>query len=262
MSHAPREPLQGTLSIEQLEVLAADLPDEFPGAGLLQDGELLAYLLTWRRLLDGTGIRARGVVHLGANVGEELGVYLLLGFADVLMIEANPAAIPALTRNVAAINGVAARFDEPMRLAPASRARALHCAVGAAAGEVTLHVTDVPTLSSLMRPLLDADEVPCFAVVEEARVAMRRLDEILADTPGEFNALRLNIQGSELLALEGAGRWLAQCQLIYCEVNLAERYAGCPRIDEIDAFLGARGFVRKWGHQWSPTGGDAVYVRR
>ena len=62
------------------------------------------------------------MVHVGANVGEELGVYLLLGFADVLMIEANPAAIPALTRNVAAINGVAARFDEPMRLAPASRA--------------------------------------------------------------------------------------------------------------------------------------------
>jgi hypothetical protein len=50
------------------------------------------------------------MVHVGANVGEELGVYLFLSFERILMVEANPAAIPALVRNLAALNALPARI--------------------------------------------------------------------------------------------------------------------------------------------------------
>ena len=60
------------------------------------------------------------------------------------------------------------------------------------------------------------------------------------------------------------GRWLAQCQLIVLRRSTSpSATTGCDRrIDEIDAFLGARGFVREVGAaSRSPTGGDAVYVQ-
>lgn len=268
-----REPSQSALPIvfltADLEALAADLPAEFPGAGLLQDGELLAYLLVLRRLLDGAGVRPRGVIHVGASVGEELGAYLVLGFARMLMIEANPAAIPALRRNVAAINAVAARFDERMGLAPPAYAQAIHCAAGAEDGVVELAVMEVPTLSSLLPPqsaALNAEETPWFAVVDRPRVPMRRLDDLAGELANgwraqDFNVMRLNIQGAELLALRGAARWLEHIELVFTEVNLVERYGGCPRLEDLDAFMAGHGFVRKWGYRWDPTGGDAVYVR-
>ncbi len=268
-----REPSQSALPIvfltADLEALAADLPAEFPGAGLLQDGELLAYLLVLRRLLDGAGVRPRGVIHVGASVGEELGAYLVLGFARMLMIEANPAAIPALRRNVAAINAVAARFDERMGLAPPAYAQAIHCAAGAEDGVVELAVMEVPTLSSLLPPqsaALNAEETPWFAVVVPPRVPLRRLDDLAGELGNGWRAqvssvMRLNIQGAELLALRGAARWLEHIELVFTEVNLVERYGGCPRLEDLDAFMAGHGFVRKWGYRWDPTGGDAVYVR-
>lgn len=265
------EPFAAIFPTAELEALAEDLPVDFPGAALLQDGELLAYQLILRRLLDGAGVRPRGVIHVGASVGEELAAYLLLGFSRTLMIEANPAAIPALEQNVAAVNRIAGRFDERMGLASApARASAVHCAAGAEDGEIELHVMAVPTLSSVLPPQTGAiarDEVEWFAVVERPRVPLRRLDRVAEELQhgwraADFNVLRLNIQGAELMALRGAERWLAHIELVFAEVNLAERYGGCPSLEQLDEFLLGHGFVRRWGYRWDPTGGDAVYVRR
>jgi FkbM family methyltransferase len=208
------------------------------------------------------------VVHVGANIGEELGVYLLLGFSRVLMIEANPAAMPALKRNVAALNALAARVDGVTGLAAGFMAESVQCAVGAEHGIVTLNVMEVPTLSSIFQPSVEAQspEASWFDVVKKAEVPMRPLDELATSLANgwsatDFNVLRLNIQGAELMALQGAARWLDHFELIFSEINLVERYAGCPRLEEIDAYLATRGFSRKWGYQWDPSGGDAAYTR-
>jgi len=262
-------PFQAAVSIAELEALPSDVPADFPGADMLRDGELLAYLLILRRLFDSEGLRPRGVIHVGASVGEELGVYLLLGFSRALMIEANPDVIPALERNVAALNALATRFDEPMGLAPPARAQAVHCAVGAENGVVMLNLMDAATLSSILPLNADAlgQDLDGFAVVRRQEVPLRRLDD-LRDTlahgaqAADFNVLRLNIQGAELMALQGAEQWLANIELVFTEINITERYDGCPGLEELDAFLTARGFVRRWGYQWDPSGGDAVYIRR
>lgn len=257
------------LSGAEQEALSSDMPPDFPALGMLRDGEMLSYLLILRRLFDSAGVRPRGVVHVGANIGEELGAYLLLGFARALMIEANPEVIPALERNVAAINALATRFDAPMGLAPPPRAQAMHCAVGADNGVVTLNVMDTATLSSIFPTnvaVLGEDE-DGWAVVSRHEVPLRRLDDLSGTLahgaqPADFNVMRLNIQGAELMALQGAEKWLAHIELIFTEINLAERYEGGSGLAEIDAFLTDRGFVRHWGYQWEPTGADAAYIRR
>jgi FkbM family methyltransferase len=71
-------------------------------------------------------------------------------------------------------------------------------------------------------------------------VATRTLDEVLNDGPVDF--LKLDIQGAELMALQGAERVLAQTAVIHCEVEFAEIYRGQCLFADVQVFLGARGF--------------------
>lgn len=272
MTQTPASPFQAVVSLPELESLSADLPDSFPSVEMLRDGEQLAYLLALRRLFDSEGLRPRGIIHVGANVGEELGLYLLLGIPRMLFIEANSAAIPELLGNVAALNKLALHSEKSLGFSSmkggAAQASAVHCAIGAETGTTVLNVMAVPTLSSLLPANIDPqrEEAPDFAVTGRTQVAMRRLEDVVATLPHgwlpeDFNILRLNIQGSELMALSGAAGWLSHCDLIFTEVNIVERYSGCPRLEDLDAFLATHGFTRRWGYQWDPSGGDAVYVR-
>jgi FkbM family methyltransferase len=77
----------------------------------------------------------------------------------------------------------------------------------------------------------------------------------------QFNFINLDIQGSELLALIGAGDILNTVDYIYIEVNTKEIYENCALLDDIDSYLGKFNFVRKnilmTQHGW----GDAFYVK-
>jgi FkbM family methyltransferase len=114
-------------------------------------------------------------------------------------------------------------------------------------------------------------------VVRTSRVETRRLDD-LPETAG-VDYLKLDVQGAEILVLQGAEARLADALVVHTEVLFVELYRGQALFGDIDAFLRARGFVL---HQLSQTGrafkpvivndningpgsqvlwGDAVYVR-
>lgn len=268
LAPSSQRPFHSFAPTTEIEDLAAPLPADFPWVEALRDGEQLLYLMMLRRLFDEAGIRPRGVVHVGANVGEELAAYLFLGFTKILLIEANPAAIPALSRNIDAFNALAARCDRITGTVPPARAESIHCAVGAEPGTATLYVTDVPTLSSLLLPNTAelTQDASWFEVRKQTPVVMRPLDDIAASLPSgwqpaDFNFLRLNIQGAELIALQGATKWLQHFQLVFSEINLVKRYDGCPQLADIDEKLAASGFTRPFSYQWDKTGGDAAYLR-
>jgi FkbM family methyltransferase len=77
----------------------------------------------------------------------------------------------------------------------------------------------------------------------------------------DFNFMNLDIQGAELLALEGAGDILNDIDYIYTEVNINEVYENCCLLHEIDNFLLKYNFKRvlisMTNHGW----GDAFYVK-
>lgn len=60
--------------------------------------------------------------------------------------------------------------------------------------------------------------------------------------PAAYDALILDTQGSELLALQGAEALLPQFQFIKTEVADFEAYEGCCQLADLDAFMTRHGF--------------------
>ncbi len=61
---------------------------------------------------------------------------------------------------------------------------------------------------------------------------------------------------------KGAIKTLNGIDYIIAEVNLAEVYKDCAKVDELDKFLGEFDFVRKDTNFAGMTWGDALYIRK
>lgn len=110
----------------------------------------------------------------------------------------------------------------------------------------TLHIGIEPMTSSLFPP--DPDVMKQFhnlwelsECVGEERVDTLRLDDIPEARPAHF--IKLDIQGAELMVLEGAKEMLADVLAIQTEVSFLPIYRGQALFGDIDAFLRANGFA-------------------
>ncbi|MEQ8999220.1 MAG: FkbM family methyltransferase [Coleofasciculus sp. B1-GNL1-01] len=87
------------------------------------------------------------------------------------------------------------------------------------------------------------------------------LQKLELDT-AEFNILNMDIQGAELLALQGTSNLLKYVDAINTKVNYEELYQDCALIDQVDDFLENHGFERvATTSPYHPSWGDAFYVR-
>ncbi|MBO9542447.1 FkbM family methyltransferase [bacterium] len=196
------------------------------------------------------GITPRGVLHVGAHEGKEAKQYAAMGVERVLFIEANPAVFARLQEN----------------LKPFPQMQAVNCAASNENGQVQLHVTSMDQSSSIL-PLKHHQALyPEIHETHRVTVEAKTLDSLLEEQqldPAGFNLLNLDIQGAELLALQGASELLRHIEAINTEVNFDELYEGCALIEHLDAFLGTHGFQRVATiTPYHPTWGDALYVKR
>jgi FkbM family methyltransferase len=103
---------------------------------------------------------------------------------------------------------------------------------------------------------------------EATAVPLRRLDAILDERPSFHpDLVKLDLQGNELGALEGAGSHLSRFEVLVLEVSVI-RIGPVPVFREVDAFMAARGFVfyDAIPQYYRPRDGalwqmDALYVR-
>ena len=79
--------------------------------------------------------------------------------------------------------------------------------------------------------------------------------------PEEFDFVNLDIQGVELQALKGFGRYLDNIKYIYTEVNSGEVYKNNDSIEDLDLFLSGFGFKRVETEMTPFEWGDAFYIR-
>jgi FkbM family methyltransferase len=81
-------------------------------------------------------------------------------------------------------------------------------------------------------------------IVEERVVKTRSLDSLLADgTIGEIDFLRMNIQGGELLAVNGGKNALSRSVGIQTELSFEQTYVGAPLFANIDPILRSAGYA-------------------
>ncbi len=198
------------------------------------------------------GVVPRGVVHVGAHVGQEHGQYARAGLVEQVWIEPQPDV-----------------YEQLVAALPKSPAvRAFRCACGDEPGIAQMRVLANAggAASSLLDPSAYLQrEFPNMPVTGTVPVEVRRLDDLLAEhglDRGELSLLAMDVQGFELRVLRGAPRTLARTALVLCEVAKVELYNGGATIDTVDAELAGAGFermlLRMEKHGW----GDAIYVRR
>ena len=179
---------------------------------------------------DGFLKNVTGVVHVGANTGQERGKYDELGL-DVIWIEP----IPELF----------ARLQENVRSLP--RQRAFECLVTDKDGEnLTLYVSNNDGLSSSIFDLKEHrdiwPEITYTGAIQVTSTTLTSLFRKASIDPGQYQALVMDTQGSELLVLRGAIPLLGAFRYIKTEVADFEIYAGCCQLSDIEAFMQQHGF--------------------
>lgn len=195
------------------------------------------------------GIQPHGVLHLGANTGQERDVYVNHGVKEVVWIEAIPEVYDQLCRNLHGIEGQTAM---------------LLCVGDEEGKEVTFKMSNNEMQSSSYLELEHHKIIhPEVHYVGAFKTEMRRLDKVFGkgsfkDGPWFLNA---DLQGAELAAFKGMGELINDFKWIYTEVNKQETYRGCALIGELDEYLAQFGFVRVETGEWvGDTWTDALYI--
>ncbi len=213
---------------------------------ILADGTRMFHL---RQLFQQHSIKPRGVIHIGAHEGQEVDLYQSLGAEKMLLVEANPVVFQRLQSKIAGLENIIA----------------VNCAISDRNGTLNLRVNAFDHSSSILPLKHHKDIFPTMLEVNQVTVQSKTLDTLMAElqlNPQDFNFLNIDIQGAELLALQGATQTLQHIEAICSEINFAELYEGCALAEQLDAFLKRYQFNRvatETPH--NPAWGDGFYVK-
>jgi FkbM family methyltransferase len=199
-------------------------------------------LLDLQQLATTYNCHFNGVLHLGAQFGQEIGIYRKLGIQPIVLIEPLPKSFTVLTE------------------AAGPDCICINTAVGNFNGRIEMYVDEgnAGGSSSVLRPLLHLTQYPHISFPQNILVPIARVDDL--NIP-QCNFMNLDIQGYELEALKGAAMYLSAVDYVLTEVNSAELYAGCARVEEIDDYLATHGLTRVETNWEGGTWGDAFYMK-
>lgn len=210
-------------------------------------------LLDFNKLKQKYSMDIKGVIHIGAHYGEEFQTYVDNKIVNLMFFEPVPSTFEVLKEN---LNGKAILVNK---------------ALGNENKKITMNVeTDNNgQSSSILSPELHLKQYPHIQFTSTIEVDMIKLDDFIkeffsfgyAGTPPSFNLINIDVQGYELEVFKGAKDFLNNIDYIITEVNRAEVYKECAKVDELDAFLTTYGFKRLETTWDGITWGDAFYVK-
>lgn len=177
------------------------------------------------------GISAKGVIHVGAHLGEEVPVYRACGFGRITLVEPDPECAEFL----------GSHFPD---------CAVVECAIGSRTGEATFYLAGDGLFSGL-RP-------GARPIVGETTVAVRTLRDVqAANQPA--NVLVIDTQGTELDSLATAD--LTSVDLIVMETQEVSADKHAAYWPHAVQELGRAGFIPaiRWEHE--PNFADTLFVR-
>ena len=183
-----------------------------------------------RRAVDAFLNKIDGVVHIGANTGQERDVYAKAQLS-VLWIEPIPDIFEALCANIA----------------PYPRQRALQYLLSDADGRTyDFHIANNGGASSSILDIAQHKDIwPEIDYVETIPLQSARFATMIAQESidlSRYQGLIMDTQGSELLVLRGAGELIRRFEYIKTEAADFELYKNCCVLDELTAYLTDFGF--------------------
>jgi FkbM family methyltransferase len=195
----------------------------------------MSEILQWA--MGQCGRPVRGVLHIGANTGQEAGYYATLGLKKVVWIEGDPHLFETLQETLVSFAGQMAYL----------------CLASDVDGQlVDFHIaSNDGGSSSILR--LDASkfakECPGIKEVKSVRLRTCRLDTLFARQGcdlSEVNLIVADVQGYELPVLRGLGSLIKGFDAIVSELNFAPIYQGATKPYDLESFLVSQGFRRLW----------------
>jgi 2-O-methyltransferase len=198
--------------------------------------------------------KAHGVIHVGANTGQERDEYARYGL-NVAWIEPIPSVFNVLKSNVSGFPKqaayqrlIASRDGEKHKLHISNNGGASSSIL-----ELAAHRDVWPDVAFTGSIELEAVTLPSF--IHEEHLDLNNFDVLVLDT-----------QGAELLILQGSAEILPRFRHLKVEVADFESYEGCCQLPELDAFMTTQGFKAKSKDAFaeSPNGGryyDVLYER-
>jgi len=197
----------------------------------------------------------RGVVHVGANSGQERALYDSYRL-PVLWIEPIPEVFATLQKNIASYP------DQ----------QAVQALVAAEDGvEVDFHVASNDGASSSMLEMAKHKDIwPTVDFKRSLRMTTRTLPTVVTAAGLDmthYNGLIMDTQGSELLVLRGAVPLLHHFDFVKTEVADFESYKGCCQLSDLGPFMDEHGFDEIARHRFrnlepGKAYYDVVYKRR
>lgn len=192
------------------------------------------------------------VVDVGANTGQFSQALRKAGYTGpILSIE------PMSKAHAELVN--VSRHDPQWTIAPPM-------ALGDADGEADVHIAGNSVSSSLL-PMLDAHEkaAPASAYVGSEKVAVRRLDRLVADHMGDTLLplfVKIDTQGYEDKVLDGADGILKNVKSLQMELSLVELYAGQQLFGDLVGRMLREGFAiwAIWPGFCDPVSGRMLQV--
>lgn len=198
--------------------------------------------------------RVSGVVHVGANVGQERQLYDRHGLR-VIWIEPIPEVFRVLRENIK---------DYPHQVAFQRLVTDMDD------DEHIFHISNNRGSSSIF-PLKKHKELwPDVDYVEKITLKSTTLVSLFKNEGidvSKYDALVMDTQGSEFLVLKGAADILRRFRYIKTEVADFEAYEGCCQVEDISAYLKDYGFREISRNRFAGKEGvgsyyDIVYKRK
>lgn len=207
-------------------------------------------LIDFKGLFARHNIHPTGILHCGANTGQETETYARLGVKEVVYIEALPDIFTKLVDHVKDFHGRYICINT--------------CLSDEDGRDVIFNVaSNGGQSSSLLEFGTHLKQHPDVKFTGKLKLKTQTLKTVL----DQYNLVKkcdffvADLQGAEMLALKSLGDYLNDFKWLYLEVNREHVYKNCPLVEEIEEYVSKFGFKRietKWEGNW----GDCLMVKQ
>lgn len=198
------------------------------------------------------GTPFKGVIHIGAHLGEEGQDYQDNGVEKVVWFEANPELMEELEKRTENLKKLKQGY--------------VGACLSDKKGKAFFNVANNGQSSSLLALGTHAKLYPHIQYTKSIEVETHRMDEFepLNADIHDYDFINLDVQGAELKVLKGFGELLKlpNFRAIYSEVNSEHVYEGCCLVGELDTYLREFGFKRIATAAPEKAWGDSLFVRQ